>query len=229
MKRMSAKLLRAYEDDDWVQKLVPAEGGLVMDRWLRESLPKRMIFAFQYGDIIASQKSQRILDVGGGVSSLTPRLCQASTYSLVDILAHGGLDAIRGWEAEFGRKILIEGDWYKALDEVGNYDVIIANDLFPNVDQRLELFLERTLPLATEVRLSLTFHDTPRFYMCRRIDAEEFMCLLAWSGRQTATALERFAERIVSPDFSALEAGQESIYTNGRQIVLATLRGYRDG
>jgi hypothetical protein len=228
MKRITATLVEGYQRDDWVQNLVPDESRLVIDRWLRASVPKRMVFAALYGDIIKSRQNRRVLDVGGGVSSLTPWLCRTCGYCLIDILAHGGVDELRGWEVEFGQKILIEGDWYNALDSESNYDVIIANDLFPNSDQRLELFLERALPLASEIRLSLTFYNHPRFYMCRRIDADEFLCLLAWTGRQTASALERFADRIIAPNLSVLEGDQGSVYSNGRHVALATLRGYRN-
>ena len=229
MKRINSTLVEDYQRDDWVQVLVPDESGLVIDRWLRTSLPKRTVFAAMYGDIIASPSNLQVLDVGGGVSSITPLLCQACGYTLIDILAHGGLEELRGWEAKFGQKVLIAKDWYASLHVAGNYDVIIANDLFPNSDQRLELFLECALPLAAEVRLSLTFYNHPRFYMCRRIDADEFLWLLAWTGRQTAFALERFADRVISPDFSILEGDHGSLYSNGRHIALVTLRGDRHG
>jgi hypothetical protein len=228
MKRITAGLVEGYQRDDWVQNLIPDGSGLVIDHWLSASLPKRAVFAELYGDIIASQGRRRVLDVGGGVSSLTPKLSRACRYTLIDILAHGGLEELRGWEAECDRKILIEEDWYNSLDGDSAYDVIVANDLFPNSDQRLELFLERALPLASEIRLSLTFYNHPRFYMCRRIDADEFLWLLAWTGRQSAAALERFADRIVAPDFSVLEGDHGSVYSNGRHIALATLRGYHD-
>jgi hypothetical protein len=227
MKRITATLVEGYQRDDWVQNLVPAESGLVIDRWLLASAAKRAVFSALYRDIVASSQKQRVLDVGGGVSSLTPRLCHGCDYTLVDILAHGGRDELRGWEGEFGQKILVEGDWYDSLNGEASYDVIIANDLFPNSDQRLELFLERALPLAAEVRLSLTFYNHPRFYMCRRIDADEFLWLLAWTGRQAAAALERFADCVIAPDFSAFEGDQGSVYSNGRHVALATLRGYR--
>jgi hypothetical protein len=228
MKRITETLVEEYQRQDWVEGLIPADSRLVIDEWLRASIPKRTVFAHLYGDIIASPRNRRILDVGGGVSSLTPALCRACNYTLVDILSHGGLDELRAWEAEFGRKTLVESDWHASLDGKSQYDVIIANDLFPNSDQRLELFLERALPVASEIRLSLTFFNHSRFYMCKRVDGEEYLWLLAWTGRQTAFALERFADRIIAPDFSLLEGDQGSVYSNGRHIALATLRGYRD-
>jgi hypothetical protein len=229
MKRVTASLVEQYEREDWVQDLLTSEAGLLMNHWLRASLPKRMIFAEIYGDILRSRSDRKVLDVGGGISSLTPKFSELCRYTVIDKLAHGGLEAMRAWEKELGRQILIEDDWYNALDSVGNQDIIIANDLFPNADQRLELFLERALPRAAEVRVSLTFYNAPRFYMCKRVDADEFMCLLAWSGRQTVTALERFMDRIVEPDLSVFVGNEGSLYSNGRHIALATLRGDRHG
>jgi hypothetical protein len=229
MKRVTASLVETYLREDWVQDLLASGAGLVMDDWLRASAPKRMIFAALYGDILKSRGERKVLDVGGGISSITPKLCRHCHYAVIEKLAHGGLETMRGWEGEFGRPVLIENDWYAALDAVESQDVIIANDLFPNADQRLELFLERALPRSAEVRLSLTFYNAPRFYMCKRVDADEFMCLLAWSGRQTATALERFADRIVEPDFSVFQGDEGSLYPNGRHVALVTLRGGRHG
>jgi hypothetical protein len=227
MERMTAGIVEVYLRDDWVGAAVSGESGLVVDRWLRESVAKRAVFAALYGDILRSGGGRRVLDVGGGVSALTPRLGRSCFYVLSDILAHGGREELRGFEAALGRPILLEGDWHATLRGGEGYDVIVANDLFPNSDQRLELFLERALPLAGEVRLSLTFYNRPRFYLCRRVDGDELLWLLGWTGRQTGRALERFAERIVAPDFSALEGDEGSLYGNGRQIALATLRGDR--
>jgi hypothetical protein len=150
-------------------------------------------------------------------------------YRLVDVLVHEGRDAIVRIEQDLGRRILYPEDWYRCLEEAGPCDLLVANDLFPNADQRLELFLERALPLAREVRLSLTFYDEPRFYMCRRIDAEEFMCFLAWSGAQIAAVMKRFASRIIAPDFSVFSGDSRSVFPNGRHVVFLRLRGNRGG
>jgi hypothetical protein len=65
--------------------------------------------------------------------------------------------------------------------------------------------------------------------MCRRLDAEEFLCLLAWSGRQTAAVLEGFADRIIDADFSVFEGDTDSQFPNGRQVVLVIIQGDRGG
>jgi hypothetical protein len=92
--RVTATLVEGYQRDDWVQNLVPAESGLVIDRWPLASAPNRAVFSALYRDIVASSQKQRVLDGGGGVSSLTPRLCHGCDYTLVDILAHGGREGL---------------------------------------------------------------------------------------------------------------------------------------
>jgi hypothetical protein len=105
------------------------------------------------------------------------------------------------------------------------FDVVIANDLFPNVDQRLALFLDKFLPVANEIRLSLTYYNQPRFYRCRSLTSEEIFCMLAWDGEQTARTLMRYREQVVGAGFSELERQGPSLYENGRQVCLVTLRG----
>lgn len=230
MRLLTQTLVDTYIKDDWIARELASndlKGALTMDGWLLGSAAKRAVFASLYGDLILSEVSLDVLDVGGGISSLTSRLAQSSRYLLMDMLAHGGREVVRALEMQLGRTILIENDWYYCIGRGEVYDIVIANDLFPNVDQRLELFIERVLPVSSEIRLSLTFYNAPRFYICQRVDASEYMCLLAWSGDQTAAALRRFSDRIIKPDFSIFEDTRASLFSNGRQIILVTLRGDR--
>jgi hypothetical protein len=115
-------------------------------------------------------------------------------------------------------------DWWRC-DFIDRYDLVIANDLFPNADQRLQLFIERALPIARVLRLSLTYYNRPRFYLTKRMDADEILCLLAWDGKQTANALVPFRDRIVLPDFAQFDEIDDSVFDNGRQVAVVTLRG----
>ena len=233
MRRVTETLVATYRTNDWIADLLPTPAvtaGLLMDRWLVDSLPKRAIFAALYGDLLrpeATDLGRRVLDVGGGISALTAQLARNSDYSVLDLLAHDGHTAVSGLEVEVGRRVLLRDDWYGSLATLPPYDILIANDLFPNVDQRLELFLDRALPRSREVRLSLTFYNSPRFYMCKRVDADELMCLLAWSGGQTSMALRRYADRIVNADFTVFDNHHNSVFPNGRHVVLVTLQGMR--
>jgi len=175
-------------------------------RWPLDSLPKRAIYDNLYGDLLKADSPKRILDVGGGFCSLSKILIDRHDYHLLDIMAHDDASVLGDF--------LIREDWYTF--EPGEYDIVIVNDLFPNVDQRLELFLEKYLPTTKEIRMSLTYYNTPKFYTTKRIDADEIFCQLAYDGRQIKDILERFFD----DDFDELYwmLDPPSIFPNGRQI-----------
>jgi hypothetical protein len=196
---------------------------LTCQRWLRDVPAKRFVFAKLYGDLINGPR-RKVLDVGGGLTSLTRLLAQRNDYSLVDIMAHDDPDQVRqALDSMPGIKVIMQ-DWYEARLE-DHYDVVVANDLFPNVDQRLELFLQKTLPLAGEIRLALTYYATPRFYRTKRVDADELLCMLAWDGAATRRCLEKQARHIAATDLAVLDTPFESPYPNQRQVCVITLRG----
>lgn len=114
-------------------------------------------------------------------------------------------------------------DW--ATLEVAHYDLVIANDIFPNVDQRLEIFLERFLPCTKRMRLSLTYYDKPRFYMTRRIDADEMLCMLAWNGEHVASVLKKYTAKIIDANFEIFLRPVQSVYPNARQVCLVDFIG----
>jgi hypothetical protein len=122
-----------------------------------------------------------------------------------------------------GKDFWVNSDWYQ-FNAKGHYDVVIANDLFPNVDQRLELFIERFLPLSSEIRLSLTYYHYPRFYAVKRLDADEILCLLAWDGEQVRHTLGKYVDYIEAPDLGVLLKDCPSLFANGRQVCMVSLR-----
>lgn len=173
-------------------------------RWLIESTPKRMVFAIMYGDLLASRRSRSILDIGGGYSSLTRLLNAKHEYWLVDLQENGR-------------------DWNSMKPNVMRCDIAISNDLFPNVDQRLDMFISRFLPYCKEMRLSLTYFNKPHWYTLKRTDGDEIMTMLAWTGKQTREVLEKYNSTKV--DLRALEHDGKSIFPNGRQVAVAVLKG----
>lgn len=193
--------------------------------WLLDSQPKRMTYWELYRDLLEGQLSNmRVLDVGGGYTALTKVLARRHEYFLIDILAHGGGDCVKKIEQALGRSICFVGDWaeYKFSK---TFDIVIAHDLFPNVDQRIDLFFEKVLPLCRELRISLTYYPSPRFYKVKRMDADEVFFIKAWDDRQTAGALEAYGSRIAEYDRQILSRYSQSIFPNGRQVALVTLRG----
>lgn len=208
------RLLRAAER--------PGDAVMSSQQWLLDSMPKRMLYWQLYGDLLSEREGLSILDVGAGYSSLTRVLADRHDYTALDIFAHDDHTRVAALDAELDCSLVV-GDWYRVPPE-RTFDVVVANDLFPNVDQRLELFLELYGPHCRELRLSLTFHNRPRFYETRRVDGDETLFVLAWDGDQLARVLERACPAL-DGSLDDLPATLESVFPNGRQICVVTLRG----
>ena len=173
--------------------------------WLKESLPKRIIYYELYSDFILNG-NKKILDIGGGYCGITKTLALENDYTLLDICNSD--IAINH----------IQKDWYDIKDTKESYDVIIANDIFPNVDQRLEMFLYYFLPKCKEMRLSLTYYDNYKFYKTKRIDGDEIFHQLEWNSEQTEKVMKKYKKDIKLPY-------DKSVFPNGRQIYITTIRG----
>jgi hypothetical protein len=214
---------------DWILKLLdetasPGDERFTFDRWLRQVDAKRLLFDQIYGDLLGEGPRRHVLDVGGGYSSLTRVLLARHRYELVDFMAHDDLPVLRQIEQEERVRFWSATDWYEHAPE--QRDLVIANDVFPNVDQRLALFLDSYLPCSRELRLSLTYYPEPRFYVTRRVDADELLILLAWNGPQVRAALEPHQDRIDGERLDLLTGEQPaSVFPNGRQVAVVTLRG----
>jgi len=173
--------------------------------WLKESLPKRIIYYELYSDFILNG-NKKILDIGGGYCGITKTLALENDYTLLDICNSD--IAINH----------IQKDWYDIKNTKESYDVIIANDIFPNVDQRLEMFLYYFLPKCKEMRLSLTYYDNYKFYKTKRIDGDEIFHQLEWNSEQTEKVMKKYKKDIKLPY-------DKSVFPNGRQIYITTIRG----
>ena len=223
--------LKEYMKNDWILKEIEKneteeERKVRTNQWLKEIEAKRMIYADVYGDFLQEKNnSLRVLDVGGGYNSLTKVMAQNINYTLCDFLAHGGHNAIASnvnW---------INDDWNHYYDQIiqGNkkYDVIVANDIFPDVDQRMEMFIEKSLKIAKEIRLVVTFYNEPKFYLTKRVDDSEIMTFLSWDGEITALKLGKFLN---SEDFTVERRNEmiktkESVFRNGRQVAYIVIKG----
>lgn len=201
---------------DTINSLLDNTGKSFMShRWLVDSLPKRAIYDNLYGDLLQKKRSRKILDVGGGFCSLSKILITHHDYQLLDIMAHDDVSTLGNF--------LIRKDWYKFTP--AKYDIVISNDMFPNVDQRLELFLNKYLPITKEIRMSLTYHNTPKFYTTKRVDTDEIFCQLAYNGHQIKHILERF----FTADFKDVLLNFPSLFLNGRQIKILKSGGLYEG
>jgi hypothetical protein len=205
---------------------IAGDEDLTCQKWLLTTPAKRMIFDRLYGDLIdgSTNLKRRILDVGGGLTSFTRHLAKMQNYDLVDLIVHDGPSAADVMETEVGRRFIARRDWL-SFNATGQFDVIIANDMFPNVDQRLVLFIEKFLPATKEIRVSLTYYNELRFYMTRRLDADEVFCMLAWDGEATARALRKFTHRIIGVDLKLFSTMGSSIFPNGRDVIVMRICG----
>lgn len=224
--------LATYLETDRIATLInanerPGDDAFASHRWLTDSAPKRMIFDRMYGELLSEDCPRlRVLDVGGGITALSRILVRRHDYHLIDIFAHEDEQSLDRFASELGRTFWTQGDWYANWPSE-TYDIVIANDLFPNVDQRLVQFLEHALPMCGRLRMSLTFYNTPRHYLVRRIDGgEEILCVQAYDGERTSAALSKFRDRISLTHLDEfLSADGPSLFANGRQIAVATFQG----
>lgn len=228
MHRISRRALSAYMRLDrfgcWLDKVeLPDECELTCQRWLRATPPKRYAADLLYGDLLASE-GLTILDIGGGLTSVSRALALRHHVTLIDVMAHDGDERVRRFRQGSPQLDIVTTDWFEAA-LLGPYDVVIAADIFPNVDQRLELFLERVLPLANELRLSLTVYNQPRFYATRRIGADEILNVLAWNGKVTRAVLQPYQDRIEGPDLAVFDNEDDVVFANGRQVIMLRIRG----
>ena len=228
MRRLGRRDLDAYLADDWIGRLLTdcareGDEALACQRWLVETPAKRLIFGELYGDLLGGG-GLKVLDVGGGLTSLTRRLAEAHRYELIDFMTHDPPGAVAHLRASLPALVVHEADWSE-VDFAGPYDIVLANDLFPNVDQRLGQFLHKALPICGEIRLSLTYYNEPRVYRAKRVGAEEILSVLAWNGPMTRLALEPYEGRIYGPDMGVFGAQRDTIFPNWRQICVVTLKG----
>lgn len=189
-----------------------------------------MIYSDVYGDLLKECRELSVLDVGGAYTSLTKRMLENVDYNLLDFIAHGGENTIGAIEKRCKKEFWINSDWMDVQCEDRAYDVIIANDIFPDVDQRMELFIDKFLPMCRELRLVLTFYNTPKYYRAKRTDDLEVLTFLSWDGEITALKLKKYADRLIETsdeEIDKLKDFKDSIYWNGRQVAFVKFKGDR--
>ena len=222
--------LEEYLKNDWIKDFInhhidDREREIRTNQWLSNMDNKRLIYADVYGDILREKSSKKVLDVGGGYNSLTKVLAANSQYTLLDFMAHGGEDYLREISGKYHIHWM-EQYWYD-MKETDAYYVIIANDIFPDVDQRMELFIDKMLPHCHELRLVVTYYNTPCFYTTKRVDDSEIMTFLSWDGEITGLKLKKYTSRSNASEheLEAMKDNHDSIYRNGRQVSYIVIKG----
>lgn len=183
--------------------------------WLVSMPAKRMIYQDVYGELFESS-GKSVLDVGGGFSGLSTVFAKNHDYTLLDIMAHNHED-IERTAANVDMK-WVQTDWFAFTPEK-QYDYIIANDLFPNVDQRLAMFVKKFKPFAKQLIITLTCYEADRFYITKRVDAEEVLTMKAWNWGMTRYALsEVLPETLSNLPVSFPAQTEPYLFANGRDV-----------
>lgn len=181
---------------------LPGTDDLTTERWLRGSIVKRMLAWEVYGELLTFQSGQMVTDIGSGLSSLTVQMAHRHFYRVVDPVQERNPS-----ECDF-----LQCDW-RGIDFA--YETVIAADLFPNVDQGLAEFLERSWRAKT-VRLLLTTYPD-RYYKAKR-PGGEILTVKAWDWAQTADVLWDHGVEEVD-----IDPPEESLFDNGRQVCLVEI------
>jgi SAM-dependent methyltransferase len=197
------------------------------NEWLRTMPWKRSLAAALLGDLLRREAPRRrVLEIGGGLSALTLLLARRHDYRLVERATHEPASAYEAVMREVGRDFVTIGDWADVgFDD--DFDFVVANDLFPNVDQRLEEFVERFRG-RSELRLSLSYYENTLFDV-RRVESGERLIVKPWGLRD----IRRFVEDLAASGVP-LEPGaadelvyrdyRGSLFTNRRNVLLMWMR-----
>jgi len=228
MKPYSQKNLNEYLKDDWVLKELqkyPKDDVFISQKWMKEIPAKRMIYADVYGELLKT-KGKKILDVGGGFCGLSRKLFENHDYTLVDIMTAGNGEKLRNIEKEVRRDFWHNTDWDEfEVKEV--YDLIIANDIFPNVDQRLGKFLRRFKNKARGTIITITCYDQKNrlvdlverviayaYNKIKRVNGDKIIFIKCPGTNET----NKILKENLDGSAPSLEKGGESIFKNGRTV-----------
>lgn len=227
MRPYAQKDLDEYLKDDWVLKELqkyPEDNIFISQKWLFDIPAKRMIYADVYEEFLKT-KGKRILDIGGGFCSLSRKLIENHSYTLVDVMTAGNGEKLKDIEKEIGRNFWQNKDWDEFETEE-SYDLIIANDIFPNVDQRLGKFLRKFKGKAKRTILTITCYDQKSwladwteklmsftYNKIKRVNGDKIIFVRAPSTDKTSGILK---ENLTNPP--VLEKDGKSIFKNGRAV-----------
>lgn len=151
------------------------------NEWLLKLKWKIPVAGFMYDDLIKLNKKLIILEIAGSLSWFTLELLRKHDYTLVEKGFHENLSDYQKIQDLVGNKFVFLDDWYN-FNANKKYDLIIVNDLFPNVDQRLFTFTDKFVHYSKKIRLTLTYSENV-FYEVKRLESGETLYMKAWGLR----------------------------------------------
>jgi len=197
--------------------LKSSEYNFLIDKWMLENPYKLALFLRVYEDLFAGKN--KIYDIGGSLSCLSPLLSQNNEYFLIDPLIHEqGNQKVKDF-ITLSRINHLKRDWFESYQSLFTQDdIVIANDFFPNIDQRLPLFLQIASKVGFRFRLTLTWFSTPKFYHVKRTDADEHLILSQYDDQQLYHVLQSYLS--VSKIQEVLKRSDARYFTNKRKVCI---------
>lgn len=224
MKRIELSGYQEFLNSDWVLAQLVKLARLIdisfpSQRWLLESGSKRYVFSCLYAELLKSQTERfSVLDIGGGLTSFTRPLVKKHSYQVAQLSAHDDEALVKTFEKECGQSFVTFSDWRDV--SLHQYELVIANDIFPNVDQGLDTFLALAREAHTRVKLSLTWHTPRVHYRLRRSDGNELLTMVSWTGDQLLHSLMPYIPLIRDYSSKVILDSATSIFPNGRNVAL---------
>lgn len=221
------KDLEEYLKNDWVLEEIkkhPKDNIFVSQKWLFGIPAKRMIYADVYKELL-NTKGRKVLDIAGGFCGLSRKLIENHDYTLVDTMTAGNGQMIKEIEKETGRNFWKNTDWDEYEPE-NYFDIIVANDIFPNVDQRFGKFLRKFRNKGRRMIITVTCYDQKSavadwaekimahaYNRIKRVNGDKVIFVRAPSTDETNKILRENIE-----DHPILDNKGDSIFANGRLV-----------
>lgn len=201
----------------FLQELNLSGTNFLSDRWMKENPNKLSIYLNMYQDLFNS--NNEIFDIGGGISILSKLLSMGNNYTLIDPLVNEPRSEILLNFLIANRIRHIENDWYEILEkQVKKESVVVANDFFPNIDQRIVAFLELAERKKFYFRITLTWYSFLKYYKVQRTDADEQMILAQFQEFDIEKILAKYIEK--SRIDYVLNNATDSFFENQRKICI---------
>ena len=151
------------------------------NEWLLKLDWKIPVAGLMFDDLITTDRKYQILEIAGSLSWFTLELLRKHDYTLVEKGYHETKNDYKCIQDLVGKKFVTLDDWYN-LKIRKKYDLVIVNDLFPNVDQRLFEFIDKYIRFTKKIRLTLTYSENT-FYEVKRLESGEILYMRPWGLR----------------------------------------------
>ena len=151
------------------------------NRWLLSMDWKVPVAGLIFSDLLNTNSKLKILEIGGSLSWFTLELLRKHHYTLIEKCFHENKTDYENIQKIVDKNFVCYDDWFNFQSQ-DKYDIIIANDLLPNVDQRLYEFIDKFVPITKKIRLTITYNENT-FYEVKRLKSGETLYMKPWGLR----------------------------------------------